>query len=314
MLGLLDLAPVLVDDGAVVLAELLADRLHLLAQEVLALLLLRRPPRRRRGSGGAPAARRGARAGSASASSSRSRDVERLEQLDLLLEGEVGRVAGGVGERAGLGDRAHEGARCGRRRRAARGSPRRSRGTRARARACARRTPSSSGRSSTSTRRRPCGVGARRAGDAAVEPVERDGAGAAGQADALGHLGDGADGRVLALVARDEQDALLVADVDGRVTFMFGKTTMSSRGTSSIVLKPSLLALISSIPSINYKKCSGIPRLGAVAAGLNLRMIGSCRELRRSPPATTRRRSARASARSAASAGSRSSSSQRPPG
>jgi hypothetical protein len=29
---------------------------------------------------------------------------------------------------------------------------------------------------------------------------------------------------------------------------MFGKTTRSSRGTSSIVLKPSLLALISSIP------------------------------------------------------------------
>ena len=42
----------------------------------------------------------------------------------------------GVGERAGLGDRAQERARCGRRRRAARGSPRRRRGTRARARAC----------------------------------------------------------------------------------------------------------------------------------------------------------------------------------
>ena len=34
--------------------------------------------------------------------------VERLEQLDLLLEGQVGRVAGGVGQRARLGDRAHE--------------------------------------------------------------------------------------------------------------------------------------------------------------------------------------------------------------
>ena len=40
MLGLLDLRAVLLDDRAVVLAELLADRLHLLAQEVLALLLL----------------------------------------------------------------------------------------------------------------------------------------------------------------------------------------------------------------------------------------------------------------------------------
>ena len=37
-------------------------------------------------------------------------DVERLEQLDLLLEGEVRGVAGGVGQRARLGDRAHEGA------------------------------------------------------------------------------------------------------------------------------------------------------------------------------------------------------------
>jgi hypothetical protein len=35
-----DLRAVLVDDGAVVLPELLADRLHLLAQDVLALLLL----------------------------------------------------------------------------------------------------------------------------------------------------------------------------------------------------------------------------------------------------------------------------------
>ena len=38
--GLLDLLAVLVDDRGVVLAELLADRVHLLAQEVLALLLL----------------------------------------------------------------------------------------------------------------------------------------------------------------------------------------------------------------------------------------------------------------------------------
>ena len=38
--GLFDLGPVLLDDRGVVLAELLADRLHLLAQEVLALLLL----------------------------------------------------------------------------------------------------------------------------------------------------------------------------------------------------------------------------------------------------------------------------------
>ena len=35
-------------------------------------------------------------------------DVERLEQLDLLLEGEVGGVARRVGERAGLDDGAQE--------------------------------------------------------------------------------------------------------------------------------------------------------------------------------------------------------------
>ena len=60
------------------------------------------------------------------------------------------------------------------------------------------------------------GVGVRRAGDAARDALEHGAAGAAGQADALGDAGDGADGGVLALVARDEQDALLVADVDGQ--------------------------------------------------------------------------------------------------
>ena len=66
-------------------------------------------------------------------------DVERLEHLHLLLEGDVGRVADRVGQRAGLDDRAQERRRRARRRRAARGSPRRRRGTRARRRACGRR-------------------------------------------------------------------------------------------------------------------------------------------------------------------------------
>ena len=90
--GLLDLRAVLLDDGALVLAELLADRLHLLAQEVLALLLL------------------GARldvvadalahlhlgeplALEAHGELEPLDDVDGLEQLDLLLEGQVGRVA-----------------------------------------------------------------------------------------------------------------------------------------------------------------------------------------------------------------------------
>ena len=58
-------------------------------------------------------------------------------------------------------------------------------------------------------------VGVGGAGDAAVQAGQADGAAAAGQADAVADLGDGADLRVLALVARHEQHALLVADVDG---------------------------------------------------------------------------------------------------
>ena len=60
------------------------------------------------------------------------------------------------------------------------------------------------------------GVGVRGAGDAAGDAGERDGAAAAGQADVVGDLGDRADLGELALVARDEQDALLVAHVDGK--------------------------------------------------------------------------------------------------
>ena len=56
----------------------------------------------------------------------------------------------------------------------------------------------------------------RGAGDAAVQPGQRDGAAAARQPDLLDDLGNGADRGVLALVDRDEQDALLVADVDGK--------------------------------------------------------------------------------------------------
>jgi hypothetical protein len=48
-----------------------------------------------------------------------------------------------------------------------------------------------------------------------VEADEVDGAAAAGHADVLAHLGDGADLRILTLVARDEQHTLLVAHLDG---------------------------------------------------------------------------------------------------
>ena len=58
------------------------------------------------------------------------------------------------------------------------------------------------------------GVGLGGAGDRAVQAVQRHGGVAAGQPHPVGHLGDGADLRVLAVVLGHEQHALLVADVD----------------------------------------------------------------------------------------------------
>ena len=105
--GVGDLRAVLVDDGGLVLAELLADRVHLLAQEVLALLLLRARLDVVADAAadlqlGQPLALQ------ANGELEPLGDVERLQQLDLVREGQVGRVAGAVRERAGLGDRAEE--------------------------------------------------------------------------------------------------------------------------------------------------------------------------------------------------------------
>ena len=58
-------------------------------------------------------------------------------------------------------------------------------------------------------------IGVRGARDAAGDAGERDGAAAAGEPDAVGDLGDRADLRELALMAGDEQDAVLVARIDG---------------------------------------------------------------------------------------------------
>ena len=106
--GLGDLLLVLADQVALVLAELLADRLHLLAQEVLALLLL--------GAGLdvvadlAPDLKLGqALALQLDGELEPAGDVERLEQLQLLLARQVGAERRGVGQRAGLLDRAQEG-------------------------------------------------------------------------------------------------------------------------------------------------------------------------------------------------------------
>ena len=105
--GLVDLGAVLLDDARAVLAQLALDRLHLLAQEVLALLLV--------GAGlhvvaDAAADLQLGQAVALDADGERQAlgDVDGLEDLDLLLEGHVGRVADRVGQGAGLGDRAQE--------------------------------------------------------------------------------------------------------------------------------------------------------------------------------------------------------------
>ena len=61
-------------------------------------------------------------------------------------------------------------------------------------------------------------VGARvgGSGDASVEAVQGDGGAASGQAHPSRDLGDGSDPRVLALVHRHEEHALVIPDVDGQ--------------------------------------------------------------------------------------------------
>jgi hypothetical protein len=208
----LDLHAVLVHDGAVVLAELLADRLHLPAQEVLALLLL----------GAAlhvladPAA--DVELGQRLALEAQRQlepllDVDRLEQLDLLLEVEVGRVAGRVGERARLRDRAQK------RRDAA---------------VVAAELEDLLDHGAVVAlevaglavdgvvvedlldvdAQLAAQAAAGRARDAAVEPHQLDRRRAAGQPHAVDDIGDGADLGEVAVVAGDQQDALLIAHVD----------------------------------------------------------------------------------------------------
>ncbi len=106
-------------------------------------------------------------------------------------------------------------ARCDRRRRAARGSPRPRRGTHAPARGCARRRDGrrgSPGPRRAGCRRRSVGLGG--TGDAAVQADHGRDRDAAARAAVLDHLGDDADAAELAITARDQEDALVLADVD----------------------------------------------------------------------------------------------------
>ena len=209
-----DLAAVLLRDRAGVLAQLALDRLHLLAQEVLALLRLR---------AGldvladllAQLQLREPLALDLDGELDPLGHVERLEHLDLLLEGHVGRVADRVGQGAGLDDRAQE------RRDALVGAAQLEDlldhgAVLALGHAGAAVDGDVVGVLGHLDAQAAAGVGVGGAGDAAGDAGERDGAAAARQAHQIGDLGDRADLRELALVARDEQDARLVAHVHGQ--------------------------------------------------------------------------------------------------
>src|SRR5213076_661292 len=106
--GVGNLLSILVRDRRLVLAELLADRVELAAEDVVALLLL--CTRLRVVADALPHLQlRQPLALQAKPQLEPLDHVEGLEQLDLLGEREVGRVPRRVGERARLGDRAQEG-------------------------------------------------------------------------------------------------------------------------------------------------------------------------------------------------------------
>ncbi len=101
--GLSDFLPILGDDSAFVFTELLANRFHLPPQEVLALLFLRAAfhvfadalPDLQFGQ--PVPLKLGCELQSVD-------DVERFEQPDLLGEVQIRRVAGGIGQLAGVHD------------------------------------------------------------------------------------------------------------------------------------------------------------------------------------------------------------------
>ncbi len=202
---------VLLDQAALVLAQLLADRLHLLAQEVVALLLL--------GAGldvladpaahlqlGQPLALEVDRELQAGA------DVDLLQQAQLLLAGQVRAEPGGVGQRARLLDRAQEGGN---------------------AAVVAAQLEDLLDHGAVFAfelvgvlvdrvpvvdllhldPQRLAVAGLRGAGQPAVQAEHGGDLAAAARAPALDHLGDDADAAELAVAARQQEDPLLVAHV-----------------------------------------------------------------------------------------------------
>ncbi len=204
---------VVVRDRAVVLAQLLPDRLHLAAQDVLALLALS-TLLDVLSNAAADLQLCQALALEADGKLEPLEHVHCLEQLDPLLEGDLRGVACGIGERADLTDRAHEGRDaavvaaelenlfddCAVLALELAGLDARRLDVRMLLHLDAKAT---------------LRVRLGRAGHATVQADEPDGRTAARQPHRVGHLCDGADPRVLALVARHEQHALFVAHVGG---------------------------------------------------------------------------------------------------
>ena len=142
-------------------------------------------------------------------------DVDGLEDLDLVLEGDVGRVADGVGQRARLGDRAQERAD------ALVGAARLEDLLDDGAVLALEITGAPVDRDGVGSlldldAQAAEGIGAGGAGDAAHLAGEGHGAAAAGQPDAIGDVRDRPDLRELRAVTGDEQHALVVADVHGQ--------------------------------------------------------------------------------------------------
>ena len=208
-----DLGAVLLDHRGGVLAQLALDRLHLLAQEVLALLLL--------GAVadvfadllaqlqlGQPLALE------ADGDLEPLGHVERLEHPHLVLERDVGRVADGVGQRAGLADGAQPGADA-----VVDAAQLEDlldhRAVLALELARAAVDGDVVGRLGDLDAQAAGLVGLRGARDAAGDAGELHGSRTAGEADAVGHLRDGADLGEFVVVPRYQEDAILVTDVNG---------------------------------------------------------------------------------------------------
>ncbi len=84
----------------------------------------------------------------------------------------------------------------------------------------------------------------RGAGDAAVQALQGDGAAAAGQADAVGDLGDRADAREVLLVRGTSSTRSSSPASIASVSDMPGKTTTSSSGTRRRRLIKSSLSVV----------------------------------------------------------------------